>query len=240
MARRYLIAGAIGFAGLLTMVLWSARPSSAVTPQLRREAIVPGVSSDGGWGGTTTPPPSGNLRQVTVEVELNVEEGSFTEGAVTPIQVRGVALATLPAAGAPAVVVPGTWSIEAHPADKCSWGLISIGDRKVRIWQVSNSPMKVGVDFVGPEWHYSVECPGKTLRFPAFAERSVAGWLGLIMTDIGGPGGAVVTLPLAAGNENCLVNEDTFPGGSPFGTARIHIRVESDLSPQGCLQHPPH
>lgn len=177
------------------------------------------------------------LRVVKLDMTLKVEEGSLVAGGVTPIDITGWALATLPRAGGPPVIVPAHWNIQAHPTDQCTWNLVDSANGKVKAMAGHGGGLGVGIDFIGPEWHFSVDCPGRTIRFPANGERSVTGWLGLTMTT-GGPGGAVLPTTLTAGNERCLKHQGGVRDGTPFGSVVIRVEVLTDLVPGGCLPPP--
>lgn len=215
--------------------------AGAATPVLIKRGIIPGLAGDSAPGPlqpapTSTPPPPG-APVLVVRIDVVANELAYSEGsAVVPVNIRALVEGPVPS-GAGLSYLSGA-IVEAHPGDLCSWTpqFTKTALDMTASLQTSLLPPKqevtMGLD--GPAWHFSVNCPGKELRVPAFGEESLQGWLGLIFGS-GTPNGTTVEVQAYSGQPSCLHNRGVIRAGNTWGTVTITV----DILTQPCNPPPP-
>jgi hypothetical protein len=214
---------------VLSTVYWAATswdPASTVGRNERRH--VAGISAD---GAPAPPPISPSAEWVVVKVNMTMLEASFSPGLFTPIDFRGSAEGALPGASDPPIRLLGGKVLDPHPTDLCMW-FPEYTDTpfEVQAYKIPGffTAPRIAVDFFGPEWHFKVDCPGGTeFRAPAFAERSLPGWLGLISQGTAiGPTGHEIQTDVYNGQPTCLRDYGKREASDPlFGSFVIKVYV---------------
>lgn len=223
----------VGLVGLI-LCFFGVSEEASGSPIIIRRGIIPGLASDSARGAPTALPATATsgpalAPQLVVRIDMVANELAYAEGSpIVPVQFRALIEGAVPDAGALTYISGAV--IDAHPPDLCSWTpeFVNSTLTMTALRRITLLPPKqeVVLNFDGPVWHFAVECPGKELRVPAFAEESLTGWLGLIL-GTGGPREMAIETPAYSGSPSCLHNRGVAHGTSQWGTVTITADIVS-------------
>lgn len=236
-----LVALAFLLLGALTFSVSMWQDARGAAPVLIKRGIVPGLAGDSAPGASQSPSPAATSTPtgptptsqpygsplLAVRIDMVANELAYSAGgAVVPVSIK--ALIEGPVPSGPALSYLSGAIVEAHPGDLCRWNpeFVQTALNMTASKRTSLLPWKqeIVLSFDGPAWHFNVACPGKQIRFPAFGEESLPGWLGLISGG-GAPNGVPVEIPTFDGPPDCLHNRGVARGINAWGTFTIVVDV---------------